>query len=182
MTVEMDESPPAPQWPVGVTLWTHVPGQDDRGVYELMAAAFADHWGYLPLPFEQWMDWRANGRDDGNSLWFLAMDRSGMIVGAVLCRLQNALRPEMDWVVQWGVRPGWQERGLSAALLRHACGQIYRRGQRRLAMRVAAQALACATSLYEQIGMRVVPHMDARAALCIFENQRPPAKAGLCLK
>ena len=45
----LDDVLPEPVWPDGVRVRTHVPGPDDRLVYEAVDEAFQDHWGYTPL-------------------------------------------------------------------------------------------------------------------------------------
>ena len=71
-----------------------------------------------------------------------------------------ALRGEPDrggagWVGAIGVRKPWRKRGLGLALLLHAFGEFYRRGQPRIGLGVDAQNPTGATRLYERAGMRV---------------------------
>jgi ribosomal protein S18 acetylase RimI-like enzyme len=54
-----------------------------------------------------------------------------------------------------GVRKQWRRRGLGLALLLHAFGEFYRRGQPRIGLGVDAQNPTGATRLYERAGMHV---------------------------
>ena len=49
----------------------------------------------------------------------------------------------------------WRQRGLGLALLRHAFGEFYRRGQPRVGLGVDAQNPTGATRLYERAGMHI---------------------------
>jgi ribosomal protein S18 acetylase RimI-like enzyme len=53
------------------------------------------------------------------------------------------------------VRKPWRKRGLGLALLHHAFGVFYSRGQPRIALGVDAQNPTGATRLYERAGMHV---------------------------
>ena len=59
------------------------------------------------------------------------------------------------WVRGLGVRPGWRKRGLGLALLRHAYGEMYRRGIRKVELSVDADSPTGAPRLYTRAGMRV---------------------------
>ncbi len=52
-------------------------------------------------------------------------------------------------------RKPWRKRGLGLALLHHAFGEFYRRGQPKVALGVDAQNPTGATRLYERAGMHV---------------------------
>jgi ribosomal protein S18 acetylase RimI-like enzyme len=61
----------------------------------------------------------------------------------------------MGWIASIGVRDAWRKRGLGLALLLHAFGELYRRGQRRIGLGVDAHNPTGATRLYERAGMKV---------------------------
>ena len=150
MEIQMEEPPAPPEWPAGIRVRTFVPGQDDRALYEAVQEAFADHWGHVPPPFDEWAHGRIWREDFDPTLCFLAVDGEE-IAGDAMC----TDRMGAGWVGNLGVRRPWRRRGLGMALLRHAFGEFYRRGMRTVALGVDAQNPTGATRLYEQAGMRV---------------------------
>ena len=54
-------------------------------------------------------------------------------------------------------------KGVGDALLRHAFGELYRRGARRVGLGVDAENPTGATRLYERVGMRVAYQSDVYA-------------------
>ena len=156
MQIDMDTAPPAPELPQGIGLRPFVAGQDDRATFEAMEEAFRDHWGYTPWRFDVWRQ-RGPGREDFDpGLWFLAV-QGDQIVGGALCHLYH----DEGWVNQLGVRRPWRRQGLGLALLRHALGEFYRRGQPRVALGVDSQNTTGAARLYERAGMRVAHQFDS---------------------
>jgi len=155
MIVELSEEPAAVVWPDGITVRTPVTDADLRATHAAIREAFQDHWGYAEQPYEDFA--RANIEIDtfDPSLWFVAMDGNevaGVAMGEAL--------PDRGWVNDLGVRRPWRGRGLGEALLRHAFGVFYRRGQRTVALGVDSQSLTGATRLYERVGMRVERQYD----------------------
>jgi mycothiol synthase len=67
----------------------------------------------------------------------------------------DAERAGAGWIGAIGVLRPWRQRGLGLALLRHAFGEFYRRGQPRAGLGVDAQNPTGATRLYERAGMHV---------------------------
>ncbi len=95
------------------------------------------------------------GQGIGGYLLAWAEERAGEIAAMNLCNPQITEDPEMGWVGTLGVRRRWRRRGLAQALLRHAFGEFYRRGTRKVGLAVDAQSLTGATRLYEKVGMHV---------------------------
>ena len=115
-------------------------------------------------PYEQWSE-RFTRADFDPSLWFLAMDGE-QIAGVVLC----AHHPDAGWVNTVGVRRPWRKRGLAMALLLHAFGEMYRRGERKISLGVDAQSLTGATRLYERAGMH--PALEA----AVYQKELRPGE------
>ncbi|MBN1858479.1 GNAT family N-acetyltransferase, partial [Candidatus Bipolaricaulota bacterium] len=139
----------------------YAPGADLRPTVKMVRNAFRDHWGYVDAPFEeelkQWEHWTTAYKDFDPSLWFVAIDESnGEIVGAALGWPKNTEDPEMGWIDVLGVVRRWRKRGLAQALLHHAFGEFFRRGNRKVGLGVDASSLTGATRLYERAGMRPV--------------------------
>ncbi|MDP9477393.1 MAG: GNAT family N-acetyltransferase [Actinomycetota bacterium] len=149
METELDEAPPAPHWPDGISVHTFVPGRDERATYEAVEDAFKDLWGRPRNTFESFL--RETERESFDpSLWHLA--RSGdEICGVALCKVLEG----QGWVTVVGVRRQWRKRGLGLALLRHAFSEYHRRGVRKVALSVDAESITGAPRLYGRAGMRV---------------------------
>lgn len=150
MLVEHDTEPQAAEWPDGVEVGTFERG-DARAFHAALTESFADEWNFVPESFEDWAERRIGAPDFDPTLWFIARD-GDEIAGVLRC---DAERGGAGWVGALGVRPGWRKRGLGLALLRHAFGEYYRRGQPRVALGVDAENPTGATRLYERAGMHV---------------------------
>lgn len=61
METELTESPPAPEWPDGITIRTFMPGQDERATYEAVEDSFRDIWGRPPNTFERFLTFTQAG-------------------------------------------------------------------------------------------------------------------------
>jgi mycothiol synthase len=151
MLIELDAAPPAAEWPDGFTVDTFKP-EDARAFHAALDDAFAEEWNFVPEPFERWAERRIeNAPTFDPTLWFIVRD--GDEIAAVLRG-----DPEVEgsgWVGALGVRKPWRKRGLGLALLHHAFGVFYGRGQPRIALGVDAQNPTGATRLYERAGMHV---------------------------
>lgn len=153
MNIKLDAAPPHPVWPERITLQTLAENMSlFRAVYEADEEAFEDHWGHMPMKFEEWERWTSKREHYDPSLWFLAMD-GDQIAGVALCQDD---KESGAWVHSLGIRRPWRRKGLGLALLHHAFGEFYRRGLYDVYLGVDAQSLTGATRLYERAGMHVV--------------------------
>jgi mycothiol synthase len=150
MLVDMDRAPAEPEWPEGFRVDTFQL-EDAKAFYDAVNEAFADEWNWVSQPFERWLELRVHAPDMDPSLWFIV--READEIAAVL--RGDAQRFDSGWVGVIGVRKPWRKRGLGLALLQHAFGEFYRRGETRVALGVDAQNPTGATRLYERAGMRV---------------------------
>jgi mycothiol synthase len=157
MRLALDEAPPAPVWPEGITVRTYT-AADLEALYRADEEAFRDHFGHMDQPYEQGLarfkHFMIDYEDFDPTLYFLAMD-GDEIAGISLCRLHSFDDPDMGYVNSLGVRRPWRKRGLGLALLRHSFGEFYRRGQRKAGLHVDASNLTGALRLYESAGMHV---------------------------
>jgi mycothiol synthase len=149
MRVEMAAPPEGPRWPEGVFLRPFMPERDARAVFTATDEAFSDHWGHLPMDFEVWRHFALEGADFDATLVHVAWDGE-QAAGVALC----GHRAGIGWVHQLGVRRPWRKRGLGRALLLHAFGDFFSRGERAVGLVVDAQNLTGALRLYEGVGMR----------------------------
>ncbi len=147
MLIDLDGPPPEPAWPDGIRPATFRP-DDARAFHAASTEAFAGEWGAVPMPFEEWLRLRVERAD--TSLYFIAWDGEE-VAGCIRCE------PELrgvGWVGMLGVRRAWRGRGIGEALLLHAFGEFYRRGERRVGLGVDSENPTGATRLYERVGMR----------------------------
>lgn len=150
MLVEHDAAPAAAAWPEGVSV-AAFERDDAHAFHAALTESFAEEWNFVPEPFEDWAERRIDAPDFDPTLWFVARE-GDEIAGVLRC---DAERGGAGWVGALGVRTPWRKQGLGLALLRHAFGEYYRRGQPRVALGVDAENPTGATRLYERAGMRV---------------------------
>jgi mycothiol synthase len=151
MTIELgDDPPPDPVLPEGIQI-EPFSGELAKGFHAALEEAFAEHWEFQPMPFEDWWERQRARPDHDPSLWFLVRD-----VDEVVAATRND--PERSgggWIGALGVRPAWRGRGLAKALLLHSFGEFHRRGKRRVGLGVDSENATGATKLYESVGMVV---------------------------
>lgn len=150
MLIELREPPPSPEWPEEFSIDTHTL-EDARAFHEALTEGFEDEWHFVPTSFEEWTERRLRAPNFDPTLWFIVRD--GGRIAAVL-----RADPEVEnagWIGALAVLKPWRRRGLGLALLRHAFGEFYRRGQTRVALGVDAENTSGATRLYERAGMRI---------------------------
>jgi mycothiol synthase len=135
METELDEAPPQPHWPEGISVRTFVPGEDERPAFEAVEDAFEDMWGRPRGTFERFVGMTEQQSFDP-ALWFLAMD-GDEIAGVTLCKTLAG----DGWVDVVGVRRPWRNRGLGLALLRHTLGEYRRRNVRKVGLSVDAESI-----------------------------------------
>jgi mycothiol synthase len=164
MQITMDPAEaPQPVWSEGVRMRTHVAGQDDRRVWEVLEDSFADHWGFTPSPFEHFYEGMIAVESFDPSLWFLAVADTPdgeEIVGVSLCRLGTSDDPDQGFVLDLGVLRDWRRRGIALALLHETFREFHRRGTYRVGLGVDASSLTGATRLYEKAGMSILRQSD----------------------
>lgn len=134
-------------------------GRDDRGVHAAMSESFAEHWGHVPMAFDDWAELLLNREGFDPTLWFLAVDGRGdgeEIAGALLGSIDDG----EGWVHTLGVRGPWRRRGIAGALLRHAFAEFARWGLGTVKLVVDSGNETGATRLYERAGMRVNRRYD----------------------
>lgn len=151
MRIDLSEPPPPPRWPEGISPTAFEPERDAPRFHAAVEDAFADEWSHRYEPFEEWRRRRLEASSFDPSLWLAA--RAGEeIAGVLVC---DPRRFGLPWVTQLGVRRQWRRRGLGLALLHHALGEFWRRGERSVGLGVDTTSPTGALRLYEHAGMRV---------------------------
>jgi mycothiol synthase len=153
MAIELDDEPPRPAWPDGISVRTYGGEKDDRPVWEVEQETFSDQRDWEPESFESWRHW-AQREPFEPELWFLA-EAGGKLVGVCLCRSEWGGDPDVGWVGVIGVRRPWRRKGLGAALMQHAFGELRVRGKKRVGLGVDSGNPTGAVRLYERVGMHV---------------------------
>ncbi len=150
MAIWLNEPPPAPQWPDGLT-----PRPFDREHAKAFQTAsedaFAEEWGHEQEPFDNWRRRRLDDPAATPDLWLSVWD-GDEIAATLIC---DARRYEMGWIASVGVRKPWRRQGLGLALIHHAFSEFWSRGERKVGLGVDAENPTGATRLYERAGMYV---------------------------
>ncbi len=149
--LEADEQPGLQ--PVGVTIRRYEE-DDERALFEVNEASFADHWGFRPTPFESFNE-ELHGEDWDPSLVFIAA-ADGAPVGLVVPFLFET----SGYVAMLGVLKEWRGLGIASALLRRSFVELVGRGMGEVRLHVDSQNSHGAVALYERVGMSVSNRYD----------------------
>jgi mycothiol synthase len=151
MVIELREPPPEPRWPAGLELRPFDRAHAEA-FHDATQEAFAEEWGHARRTFEDFLHNRLEAPGASPGLWLGVWD-GDELAATLTC---DERRNEMGWIASLGVRKPWRNRGLGLALLHHAFGEFWRRGQRRIGLGVDAENRFGATRLYERAGMNVL--------------------------
>lgn len=157
MEIDLEQEPEEPVWPDGIGVRTFRDGET-RAVYDASCDAFADHWDFVPIYFEDWERFTVGSSTFDPMLWFIAEDGED-IAGFSLCRPERW--PGVGHVGILGVRPPWRRRGLGLALLLHSFHALRARGRTKADLGVDAENTTGAVRLYERAGMYVARRSDS---------------------
>ncbi len=150
MRIKLESPPPAPEFPAGVEIRPFVEADQLFQVYEAVEEAFADHWGFIKIPFENWKHNFLSPEHYCPDWWFVAWD-GDQVAGVSICRVRSG----MGWVSSLSVRRPWRKLGLGMALLRRSFAEFYRCGYSLGGLAVDASNPTGATRLYERAGMSI---------------------------
>ena len=148
LEIRHDTEPAPPSLPEGIRTRPFEPGEEIE-VHRVIEDAFAEWHSRPPTPFGPWRAWALGRR--GFEPWMLPVAVEGdRIVGAAYLIHYPG---DLGWVQQLAVRADHRGLGLGRALLQHAFGTFFRRGERRTGLETDSRTGA--RTLYEHIGMRV---------------------------
>lgn len=150
----LDQPITPPPMPDGLELRPFDRDAHAEAVYEAQMESFADHWGYVRVPFEQWAHHRLDESQQDFSLWRIAWDGDA-VAGIALNTAPNEQHPDYAEVGILGVRRAWRKRGLGLALLLHSFAAFQARGWAHAGLGVDADSETNAVALYERAGMHV---------------------------
>src|SRR5205085_11712387 len=147
MTIELEEPPPAPEWPAGLEP-RPFEREHARAFHAADDEAFADERGYVSEPFDDFVEKRLDRPGFDPELWTAVWDGDEIAATLIADRRFGA-----GWIGGLAVRRPWRRRGLGRALLLRSFGQFYERGMRRVSLSVDTESATGATHLYERVGM-----------------------------
>ena len=149
-----------PELPDGVKI--RVVGDDDatrRAAHAVATESFADHFGFAPRGYDEWVA-RREARDDHpwDRVWLATVD--GVPAAALIVLDQYVEDHNCGYVDTLGVLRDYRGRGLGRLLLQHAFAYDAAAGRVGTLLHVDANNVTPALGLYESVGMRPVLVMD----------------------
>jgi len=126
---------------------------DTRAVHAVFEKGFEDHWGYVPLTYDDWMPVQTTLAGYDPALWFLAEIDRTPAAAMTLSR-----RVEADgamYVQELATLEEYRRRGIGSALLAQAFDQAARQGLGQLSLHVDSENTHDAPSVYGKAGLEV---------------------------
>ena len=126
---------------------------DTRAIYDVFDKGFKDHWGYVEVPYDDWLKVQPTFSGYDPRLWFLAE-----VDGAPAAAMTLSLRVEADgamYVQQLATLEDYRRRGIASALLGHAFEIAAREGLTQLSLHVDSESTDDAPSVYRKAGLEV---------------------------
>ena len=139
-----------PSLPEGIDIRAFETGRDERTLFEVHEASFADHWGFVPRPYESFAAEWYQSDDWVPELTYLAV--AGEEVVGHVAALEFATG---GYIGSIGVLRAWRGRGIAQALLHRAFADLAARGRPEVTLGVDAASPTGAVALYEKVGMTV---------------------------
>jgi mycothiol synthase len=157
MVIDVSGPKPTPAWPSGVEVRRFDAELHGRALFEAEREAFANEWGYVERPYEEWHA-RVFGRSGFDaSLVPVAWEGDEVVAFSRNYPKRNG---DWGWIGTLGVRPAWRRQGLGLALLHESFRRFRRTGETTAALGVDVENPTGATRLYERAGMRVLWQAD----------------------
>lgn len=159
MRVDHGGSVPVPRPPDGVVLRHAADPGVRRAAHEVLDAAFAEHFGYVPKPYQTWHEsLDRKSIFDWSQLWVAELD--GRAVGVLECNDRYVEDEGCGYVAALGVRPETRGRGIAKYLLRHAFATDANTGRTGTILHVDSDNTTPALGVYESVGMKPVLVID----------------------
>ncbi|PZG18293.1 GNAT family N-acetyltransferase [Nonomuraea aridisoli] len=148
-----------PAVPAGLTLHSGESEEVRREAHRVHQEGFAEHFGFVPVGYEQWYEHRqASSATDWSQLTLARLD--GRPAGLLIGNDQFLSDEGCGYVATLAVLPEFRGRGLGRLLLRHAFAADASRGRKGTILHVDAGNTTPALDLYESAGMRPVMVID----------------------
>jgi ribosomal protein S18 acetylase RimI-like enzyme len=129
--------------------------EDLRAVWEVMQAAFAEHYDFVPMSWEAWHRAFVESESYRPDLWWLAA-RDGEVVGILIGQAHE----EKGWVKTVGVLPSARGTGVASALLLTAFARFAELGYPKVGLGVDSDNTTGAMRVYERLGMTATRRYD----------------------
>jgi mycothiol synthase len=153
MGITFDDAPPAAVPPLAdrIEIRGVVAGNDAdlQAMHAIVDAAFMDHFGHEPEPYDLWLTRTSAGSGADLSLWWLATVDGEPAAGLYA----SVLSESVGYVDTLGTLRAYRGNGLARALLLTSFGEFYRHGLRKVVLGVDATNPTGAVALYESVGM-----------------------------
>jgi class 3 adenylate cyclase/ribosomal protein S18 acetylase RimI-like enzyme len=150
LRIDMVEEPGEPSLPDGLTFHVYRPGEDDRGLFELIETAFSEWPDRESYTFENWVVHMVQ-RPEVRTEMQVQIAGGDRIVGAAVNYAYEG--DEEGWIQQLAVDKAYRGRGLGRALLQESFRRFNGTGHRMCGLNTDARTGAL--GLYEHVGMRV---------------------------
>jgi ribosomal protein S18 acetylase RimI-like enzyme len=175
----MDNPPPTPQMPPGITI-RPLQASDWAQVGPALEEAFRDHWGAIEYDGEAEEDEVEEtaehdpaifNRDYFNSpgLCFVALDGE-QVVGSCLCNAKTIEFPEAGYLGSLSIRRPYRRRGIGMALTLTALNAFYQRGTRTVLTDTDGRSFTEAYNLYQKAGMVIYRQQN------VYEKELRPGR------
>lgn len=156
MERDLDDLPASPSVPRGLDVR---PWPDDaEEVRAASNAAFAKHWGSLPMSADEWQSLYGGAKVRGD-LSFVAVDGDGAVVSFCMVTVDREHNAEMGvaeiWLNRIGTVPAWQRQGVASALIVRSLEAAKAAGFERAGLDVDETSNTNATVVYERLGFTV---------------------------
>lgn len=152
ITLDADDALDPPPAPAGVTRTVARTDDDRRLIHRLDQEAFAEHFGFVPKSYEEWMPWLRDRRDARPDTWWIAWLDDEPV--GLCMRDDSRIERDAAHVRVLGVVPGARGRGIATWLLRSTFAEAAREGRSAMTLTVDSDNTTGATALYAQAGMQ----------------------------
>ncbi|MFE3450120.1 GNAT family N-acetyltransferase [Nonomuraea sp. NPDC059194] len=159
LVIDFDGPVDAPRPPEGVTLHPALTDELRREAHRLHQEGFADHFGFVPVPYEEWLARReTSAATDWTQVLVARVDGEP---AALLVGTNHFAEDEnRGYVLTLTTLPAFRGRGLGRFLLRTAFAADAARGRRGTLLQVDANNTTPALGLYTSAGMTPVLAID----------------------
>jgi mycothiol synthase len=155
MEADLDEAPGDAVPPPGIALRPLDADRDLEDAHRVLEAAFEDHWDYVSISYEEFLDTNIHRDHFDPGLWIVAED-AGRPVGV----LTGSAGPDLGSVLELGVLRSHRGRGIASAMLAAVFAEFRRRGLPTARLNVDSDNPTGAVSVYERAGMRPASSYD----------------------
>ncbi len=148
MSITLEERPAPVEWPDGYELRPFERERDQHVYFDVIQAAFAEHWSASPRTFESWSkSWLGEQFDPE---LFLQVVHGGHLISTCCGKTLG----DIGWVGYVATLPEYRRRGLAKLMLQEIFGRYWDKGIVQVDLGVDSENRQSATHLYLGVGMR----------------------------